>query len=111
MSRVQGPKKRAEDNAAQSIGPLPTSLAMVSLCSEPDQEMLARSHNVLWVTTLESGKNMCCIPVTSITSVVSLLPFPDIPGKLFLFEDMGPDITYRDSAVFLGGIDDDNVDT
>lgn len=89
-------------------------LAMVSLCLEPISELLQHSHNTLWVMSLEPGKNMCCVPVDMIVSVVSLLPFPLMPGKgkMFLFENLGLDVAYLDSSTFLsGGTDDVDIDS
>ncbi|TEB20502.1 hypothetical protein FA13DRAFT_1644510 [Coprinellus micaceus] len=65
-------------------------LAMVSLCDNPNSEILGRSRTTLWVTRLIPGQHVRCIPISVINSVVSLLPFPHIPGTLFLFEKSGP---------------------
>lgn len=85
-------------------------LAMVSICPSPDPEILQRSKKTLWVTRITPGENLRCIPVTSVVSVVSLLPFPEHPGKFFLFDDLGLDVTYLDSSLFLGAAEDQEID-
>ncbi|KAJ3549032.1 hypothetical protein NMY22_g1031 [Coprinellus aureogranulatus] len=85
-------------------------LAMVSICEEPDSAILAESHGVLWVTRLESGHNMRVVHIKDIKVVVSLLPFPQLPGRMFLFEELGLDVSYLDSTVFLQDDDDLHID-
>ncbi|TEB30690.1 hypothetical protein FA13DRAFT_1755066 [Coprinellus micaceus] len=85
-------------------------LAMVSLCDNPNSEILGRSRTTLWVTRLIPGQHVRCIPISVINSVVSLLPFPHIPGTLFLFENLGLDVTFLDSSLFSNGQDDADID-
>ncbi|TEB35323.1 hypothetical protein FA13DRAFT_1910292 [Coprinellus micaceus] len=80
-------------------------LAMVSLCDDPDHEILSHSKNVLWVTQYTSGENLYVVSIASIKSIVSLLPFEKIPGTMFLFKDLGLDVSYLNSVSFVQGED------
>lgn len=85
------------------IGGRPEGLAMVSLCEDPNSDILENSKNVLWVTRYQTGQNMYVVPVNNITSVVSLLPFLKMFGYSFLFEDLGQDVAYLDTELLVLG--------
>ncbi|TFK26274.1 hypothetical protein FA15DRAFT_679681 [Coprinopsis marcescibilis] len=62
-------------------------LAMVSLCSPPDEEILRLSHTVLWKTHFIHGKRLTVVPISDIKSVVALIPFPKSPTQIAESDD------------------------
>ncbi|KAF6746889.1 hypothetical protein DFP72DRAFT_822429 [Ephemerocybe angulata] len=69
-----------------------TALAMISMCDEPHQGLLSESYGMLCVTKWTTGSNLAVVEAKSIESVVAFLPFEQIPGHYFLFEDFGLDV-------------------
>ncbi|KAF6741626.1 hypothetical protein DFP72DRAFT_244939 [Ephemerocybe angulata] len=69
-----------------------TALAMVSMCEKPIQGFLDESYGMLCITKWETGSNLVVVEAKSIDSVVAFLPFDQMPGYSFLFEDFGLDV-------------------
>ena len=85
------------------------ALAMVSMCSEPHQGLLNESYGMLHVTSFTTGENLVVVDAKSIKSVVALLPFEQIAGHWFLFEDFGLDVALfaTDDLSIDGSLTDD----
>jgi hypothetical protein len=78
----------------------PHNLAMISMTSLLDGEILEKSSGALRVCNFDSGKNLVVVEVTSIQGVVSLLPFPLMHGekllsdeKFFVIKDFGQELS------------------
>jgi len=71
------------------------TLALVSLYSLPDQNILTESHNTLWICTYQGNQALKVVDVKTITAVVLL---PCLPGALegthFLVEKPGLDVAH-----------------
>lgn len=77
----------------------PFALAMLSVYSPPDQELLNISHGALKACTYFGQENLIVVEAKSIISVVGMIPFPLLgeggisaetctrtQGKFFLYE-------------------------
>ncbi len=53
-----------------------TAHALVSVYGTPDPDLLDLSFRTLWACPYQGSDNLHIIPVTDITSVVSMQPFP-----------------------------------
>jgi hypothetical protein len=52
------------------------TLALVSLYSEPDSDLSQQSFGMLWVARYRGKRALHIVEVTSIQSVVAMIPFP-----------------------------------
>ena len=76
------------------------SLALESVYSPPDQDILSESYNTLWACTYQGDKGLKVVDVKSITAVILILPLPGGPdGTFFVLEKPGLDVTH------MGGLD------
>ncbi|KAF6756207.1 hypothetical protein DFP72DRAFT_810860 [Ephemerocybe angulata] len=75
------------------------NLAMISMGSDPDEELWKLSFNVLWVTKVTTGQNLAVCDIKDIASVVALLPFKERPGFSYVFEEFGCDVSHLGSAL------------
>ncbi|KAF8897773.1 hypothetical protein BD779DRAFT_1667694 [Infundibulicybe gibba] len=75
-------------------GSLPKSLALVSLYSPPDAELLRRSNNTIWACRYQGMDSLHVIDVRSILSVVAMVPMPHhpVPNTRFVVEKLGLDV-------------------
>ncbi|PCH42719.1 hypothetical protein WOLCODRAFT_86186 [Wolfiporia cocos MD-104 SS10] len=77
-----------------------TALAIISLYSEPDKDLLEYSYNTLYSCECLETPRLVVVKVTSIMSVVGMLPHPerngphgrDLEGRFFLVEKLGLEI-------------------
>ena len=79
------------------------TLAMVSLYSRPDNDLLESSYHTLLLCSYMGDISLCVIDVKSVMSVVGMAPHQPFPGALpvdryFVVEKRGLDLT------ILGGI-------
>ncbi|KAG2755621.1 hypothetical protein P692DRAFT_20869003 [Suillus brevipes Sb2] len=81
----------------------PEALAVISLYSTPDLELLRRSHHTFVSCVHQEDKELIAINVTSIQSVVTMIPH-SLNGQqhFYMVEWPGADVTY------LGGYLEDN---
>lgn len=71
------------------------TLALVSLYSPPDQDILAESHNTLWICRYQGDQALKVVDIKTITAVVSLPCLPGAPeGTHFLVEKPGLDVAH-----------------
>jgi hypothetical protein len=72
------------------------TLALVSLFSKPDEELLQHSHGVLTVCEYEPVARLVVIDFESISAVVGMVPFGEsVEGqntRYFLAEKLGLDV-------------------
>ncbi|KAH7905890.1 hypothetical protein BJ138DRAFT_1072332, partial [Hygrophoropsis aurantiaca] len=81
-------------------------VALVSLYSAPDKDLLRRSHQTLWVCKYQGIGALQVIDVKSIVSVVAMVPFPhsdEVGGSssFFVAEKPGLEVAY------LGGVEEE----
>ncbi|KAG2053775.1 hypothetical protein BDR06DRAFT_857656, partial [Suillus hirtellus] len=75
------------------------NVAMVSVYSCLDQQLLDLSHGTMWSCTHDGDKNLQLIDVQIITAVVAMIPHhPTLPcgvmeDRYFMVEKTGLDIT------------------
>ncbi|KAG1887411.1 uncharacterized protein F5891DRAFT_967324 [Suillus fuscotomentosus] len=86
--------------AVQAIPKLTwANVAMVSVYSRPDQQLLDLSHGTVWSCTHDGDKNLQLIDVQTITAVVAMIPHcPTLPSgimedRYFMVEKTGLDVT------------------
>lgn len=73
----------------------PKALAMVSQFSEPNAVLLKESSGALVVCKYNGSSSLKVIPVSSITSVVGMVPFPQGNGQhFFLVEKLGLEMNH-----------------
>ena len=71
------------------------TLALVSVYSPVDRDLLKESYNTLWTCTYQGDQALKVIDVTMITAVIALLPLPGgQDGTLFLCEKPGLDVAH-----------------
>ena len=97
----------ASDEASENnVGIHFKDVALVTLYSPPDQDLLARSHGVLVSCTKLGEDSLCVIDVTSIKFVVAMVPHSPsgiLEDRCFLVEKSGMEI-----ARFRAENDDDD---
>ena len=77
------------------IGNTHRILALVSVYSSPNLDVLKESHNTLWICTYQGDQALKVVEVKTITSVVSLPPLPGHPeGTFFVVEKPGLDVAH-----------------
>ncbi|KZT02196.1 uncharacterized protein LAESUDRAFT_662285 [Laetiporus sulphureus 93-53] len=80
-------------------------LAMVSMYSQPDSDLLERSHNMVWVFKYPESLSLRVVEVKNIVSVVAMIPVPHSLGMpqngqyFFLVEKPGLDVAWLGGAV------------
>ncbi|KAG1743285.1 uncharacterized protein EDB91DRAFT_1051530, partial [Suillus paluster] len=82
------------------------TLALISLCSVPDYELLHESYNTLYSCTYEGNEVLVLIGVSTIQAVVAIVPhkLPNHPELcFFLVKKPGLDV-----AQFAGHVDHDD---
>ena len=86
-------------------------LALVSIYSSPDPELLRVSHNTLWSCEYQGDSALKFIDVRTIKSVVAMIPHsPAIRGqeardRFFLVEKPGFDVAVIAGSAEVMGID------
>ena len=68
-----------------------STLALVSLYSQPDDNLLRLSHNALLVCARQLESRIV-VDVSTIQSVVAVVPFQQVPGRenaFFVVEKLG----------------------
>jgi hypothetical protein len=71
------------------------ALALVSIYSPLDRDILKESYNTLWVCTYCGDQALKVVDVKSIMAVISLPPLPGGPdGTFFLTEKPGLDVAH-----------------
>jgi hypothetical protein len=71
------------------------ALALVSIYSPPDRDILKESYNTLWVCTYRGDQALKVVDVKSIMAVISLPPLPGgLDGTFFLTEKPGLDVAH-----------------
>lgn len=81
------------------------TFALVSIYGRPDRDLLLSSHGTVWSCLYKGATSFAVIDVTTITSVIAMLPHPvvdtSVPenraGYLFVVEKLGLDGTMLDS--------------
>ncbi|KAJ3917339.1 hypothetical protein F5877DRAFT_91280 [Lentinula edodes] len=58
-----------------------TAYALVSLYSDPLNDLLVESHNELWACFYQGDSSLCVINTQNILSTVLMQPLPQIPGN------------------------------
>ncbi|KAF8871855.1 hypothetical protein BD779DRAFT_1613874 [Infundibulicybe gibba] len=73
-------------------------LALVSLYSPPDMELLHQSHDTVWACRYQGMGSLHIIDVQSILSVVGMIPMPHhpVPNTRFVAEKLGLDVADLD---------------
>jgi hypothetical protein len=84
------------------------TLALVSLYSPPDQDLLEASSQALWACQYLGDESLCVINVKTIISVVAIVPLPHSgqPKGMFVVEKLGLDV-----AEMGGSLDEDLDET
>lgn len=68
-------------------------LAMVSRYTPPDQEILKKSHGVVYLCSYTGKEDLVVISAKQILSVVAMIPLDhENPEKVFLVEKPGLDV-------------------
>lgn len=71
------------------------SLALVSVYSPPDRDILSESYNTLWACRYQGDEGLKAVDVKSITAVISMPPLPGGPdGTFFVLEKPGLDVAH-----------------
>ncbi|KAJ3876695.1 hypothetical protein F5051DRAFT_331349, partial [Lentinula edodes] len=87
-----------------------TAYALVSLYSDPLNDLLVESHNELWACFYQGDSSLCVINTQNILSTVSMQPLPQIPGDpeglWFVVEKTGIDDSEIVGGDELGGVFD-----
>lgn len=96
------------------------ALAMVSVYSSPDLEMLKESCNTVWACDYQGQAHLVVIEAKTITSVVAMVPFPAAGrggvraaesartvGKYFLVEKPGLEVATMNEVQ---DVEDEEVD-
>ena len=82
------------------FGGEPRGLALASLYSPPNENLLRLTHDTLIVCEYKGEENLVVIPVQSILSVVAMVPFPCVPGDMhFMIEKIGLDVIDTDDTI------------
>ncbi|KAG1900656.1 uncharacterized protein F5891DRAFT_951969, partial [Suillus fuscotomentosus] len=84
------------------------TLALISLYSTPDYELLLESYNTLYSCTHQGNESLMVVEVFTIQAVIAMFPhkLPDNPELcFFLVEKPGLDV-----AQFAGHVDEDDED-
>ncbi|KAG2046769.1 hypothetical protein BDR06DRAFT_898584 [Suillus hirtellus] len=87
------------------------TVALVSLYSAPDRQLLKLSHQTVWSCTDQGEAGLCVVDVTNIQAVVAVIPHrPTLPSgvtedRLFVVEKTGLDVSY--TGVFAEEDDND----
>jgi len=78
-------------------------LAVVSLYSPPNEYLLRLTYDTLCVCEYQGEDAVLVVSVTSIISVVAMVPFPFLIGgrnnQFFMIEKIGLDVAGTDSIV------------
>lgn len=75
------------------------NVAMISVYSRPDQQLLDLSHGTVWSCTHSGDEGLQLIDVSMITAVVAMIPHrPTLPSgvteeRYFMVEKTGLDVT------------------
>ncbi|KAG2048169.1 hypothetical protein BDR06DRAFT_1073443 [Suillus hirtellus] len=93
-----------EDFVNRLQGPLAAwrfrTVALVSLYSAPDRQLLELSHQTVWSCTDQGEAGLCVVDVTNIQAVVAVIPHrPTLPSgvtedRLFVVEKTRLDVSY-----------------
>ncbi|KAG2109538.1 hypothetical protein DEU56DRAFT_749953 [Suillus clintonianus] len=88
------------------------TVALVSLYSAPDKQLLELSHQTVWSCTNQGEVGLRVVDVTDIQAVVAVIPHrPTLPSgvtedRVFVVEKTGLDVSY--TGVFAEEDDNDN---
>src|ERR1700712_4325993 len=75
------------------IGGEEVALAMVSIYSAPDLELLEKSFHTVYVCRYQGQEALQAVPVQQIVSVVAMVPLhPQDPNVVYLMEKPGLDM-------------------
>jgi hypothetical protein len=82
------------------------TLALVSVYSLPDEELLQASFFTLWSCTYHGDETLSIIDIKSITAVVAMVPLPSPASveRYFVVEKPGLDVAH------MGGKDEELTD-
>jgi hypothetical protein len=75
-----------------SVGGTTQTLALVSIYSPPDLNLLRLSSQTLWACRHQGTVSLRVIDFKTIISVVAMVPLPHIPDLFFVVEKMGLDV-------------------
>jgi hypothetical protein len=67
-------------------------LALVSLYSPPNLELLEMSERTLWACEYQGERAFRVVDTTCILAVVGMVPFSAFPGQVFVAEKLGLDV-------------------
>jgi hypothetical protein len=71
------------------------SLALVSIYSPPDWDILSESYNTLWACMYQGDEGLKVVDVKSITAFILMPPLPGGPdGTFFVLEKPGLDVMH-----------------
>lgn len=88
------------------------TVALVSLYSAPDKQLLELSHQTVWSCTNQGEVGLRVVDVTDIQAVIAVIPHrPTLPSgatedRVFVVEKTGLDVSY--TGVFAEEDDNDN---
>ena len=76
------------------VGVVTRALALLSVYSAPDEELLNKSFETVWVSTYLGNTNFRVIDVKDIISVVAMVPFEQTGqhGQFFMVEKFGLEV-------------------
>lgn len=85
------------------------AVALVSVYSTPDKDLLRKSHQTLWVCKYQGTGALEVMDVKSILSVVAMVPLPhsdeaERSSSFFVAEKPGLEVAY------LGGVEEECPD-
>ncbi|KAG1759926.1 hypothetical protein EDD22DRAFT_955429 [Suillus occidentalis] len=111
-----GDDKDPEDFVHRLQGPQAAwqfrTVALVSLYSVPDKQLLELSHQTVWSCTNQDEVGLCVVDVTNIQAVITVIPhWPTLPSgatehQVFVVEKTGLNVSY--TGVFAEEDDNDN---
>ena len=87
----------------KTFGNTSEALAVVSLYSPPNEYLLRLTHDTLCVCEYQGEGAVVVVSITSILSVVAMVPFPFLiegrSNQFFMIEKIGLDVAGTDSTV------------